>query len=83
MVVIRLARGGRTHRPVYTIVATDRRNPRDGRFLEKLGQYNPANETDKEIVRVDTDKVKFYLGKGAQLSDTVRTLLKKNKISLN
>ena len=46
MVKIRLSRGGRTHRPIYTIVATNSRSPRDGRFMEKLGQYDPKGETN-------------------------------------
>lgn len=80
MVKIRMARGGRKNRPVYTIVATNSRSPRDGQFLEKLGQYDPkANEA---IKNVNVEGIKTWLGKGAQLSDTVRTLLKNNKITL-
>lgn len=82
MVVIRLKRGGRTHMPVYTIVAADKRNPRDGRFNEKLGQYNPSL-SENNLIDVKTDRIKALLSKGAQLSDTVSSLLKKNKISLN
>ena len=84
MVVIRLKRGGRTHLPIYTIVAADKRNPRDGRFNEKLGQYNPhVAEGAQELTDVKTDRIKALIGHGAQLSDTVASLLKKNKISLN
>ena len=80
MVRIRLARGGRTHKPVYTIVAANSRNARDGRFLEKLGQYNPNNESVLSDVNVES--VKAWIGKGAQMSDTVRSLFKKNGIKL-
>ena len=80
MVKIRMARGGRKNRPVYTIVATASRSPRDGQFLEKLGQYDPkAQETLRSI---NVDGIKAWLAKGAQLSDTVRSLLKNNKITL-
>lgn len=82
MVVIRLKRGGRTHMPIYTIVAADKRNPRDGRFNEKLGQYNP-NLSESNLIDVNTDRIKALLANGAQMSDTVNSLLKKNKISLN
>ena len=80
MVKIRMARGGRKNRPVYTIVASDSRSPRDGQFLAKLGQYDPkAKETLKTV---DVDGIKAWISKGAQLSDTVRSLLKNNKIAL-
>ena len=80
MVKIRMTRGGRKNRPVYAIVATDSRSPRDGDFLEKLGQYDPKA---KEVLNhVNIEGIKAWLSKGAQLSDTVRTLLKKNNIKL-
>ncbi len=80
MVKIRLARFGRKNAPVYSIVATNSRNPRDGQFLEKLGQYNPKNANLLNDVNVDG--IKTWIGKGAQLSDTVKTLLKKSNIKL-
>ncbi|MCO4794978.1 MAG: 30S ribosomal protein S16 [Bacteriovoracaceae bacterium] len=80
MIKIRLARGGRVHKPVYTIVAADSRKARDGRFLEKLGQYNPNGKT--ELNAVKTERIQYWVGKGAVLSDTVRTILKKNDITL-
>ena len=80
MVTIRMQRGGRTHMPIYTIVATDSRNPRDGRFNEKLGQYNPNRE--EVLSDVKAERIAELIGKGATISDTVRTLLKKNKIAL-
>lgn len=80
MVKIRLARGGRTHRPVYTIVAINSRAPRDGEFLEKLGQYDPkASETLKSV---NVEAINAWIKKGAQVSDTVRSLLKNNNIEL-
>ncbi|MCT4641265.1 MAG: 30S ribosomal protein S16 [Bacteriovoracaceae bacterium] len=81
MVKIRLARGGRTHRPVYTIVAANSRDPRDGKFLEKLGQYDPNSEETLKAIKVDS--IKTWLGKGAQMTDTVSSLFKKNGIKLN
>jgi small subunit ribosomal protein S16 len=80
MVKIRLARGGRTHKPVYTIVAANSRNARDGRFLEKLGQYNPHVET--VLTDVNVEAVKVWISKGAQMTDTVSSLFKKNGIKL-
>ncbi|MBT4793236.1 MAG: 30S ribosomal protein S16 [Halobacteriovoraceae bacterium] len=80
MVKIRLQRGGRTHRPVYTIVAANSRAARNGKFLEKLGQYDPNS---KEILKsVNVESVKTWIGKGAQLSDTVNSLFKKHGIKL-
>ena len=81
MIKIRLARGGRIHKPIYTIVAADARCPRDGKFLEKLGQYDPSN-TEEPLNNVKIDEMKVWLSKGAQLTDTVRTLLNKQKITL-
>ena len=78
MIKIRLARGGRVHRPVYTIVAADARNPRDGKFLEKLGQYDPNRE--EVLSGVKTESITAWISKGAVMSDTVRTLLKKAKL---
>ncbi len=80
MIKIRLKRLGRVHTPVYNIVATDSRNPRDGKFLEKLGVYHPSNE--KTLSNINTDGIKTWISKGAELSSTVATLLKKNKVQL-
>jgi small subunit ribosomal protein S16 len=73
---IRLARGGSKKRPFYAIVATDSRMPRDGRFLEKLGTYNPllAKDDEKRIV-MDMDRVNHWLGLGAQPTDRVARFL--------
>ena len=82
MVVIRMARGGRVHKPIYTIVAANSRHPRDGRFLEKLGQYDPNGKEDKVLNNLKTDRIAAWVDKGAVLSDTVKSLLKKSKIEL-
>ncbi len=75
-----MARGGRKNRPVYTIVATNSRSPRDGQFLEKLGQYDP--KATEVLKSVNLEGIKAWVAKGAQLSDTVRTLLRNNNIKL-
>lgn len=80
MVKIRLARGGRVHRPVYTIVAADSRKARDGRFLQKLGQYNPNSSS--VLSGIKTEEIKVWISKGALMTDTVRSLFKKHNIQL-
>ncbi|SDX02528.1 30S ribosomal protein S16 [Celeribacter indicus] len=73
---IRLARGGSKKRPFYRIVASDSRMPRDGRFIEKLGVYNPLLPKDNEQrVQMDIDAVKAWLDKGAQPTDRVARML--------
>lgn len=69
---IRLARGGSKKRPVYRIVVTDKRNPRDGSFIEKLGTYNPLlpKDSDQRFV-VDAERAKYWISKGATPSETV------------
>jgi small subunit ribosomal protein S16 len=81
MLTIRMQRGGRVHMPIYRIVATDSRNPRDGRFNESLGQYNPHKE-GSELIDIKSERITALLKNGATMSDTVRTLLKKNKIQV-
>jgi len=76
MVVIRLARHGAKKKPFYRIVATDSRNPRDGRFIEILGHYNPV-ATDKPLT-MKADRVQHWIDQGAQPSPTVARLIKKN-----
>lgn len=73
---IRLARGGSKKRPHYAIVATDARMPRDGRFLEKLGTYNPLLAKDSEDrIKMDVERVQYWLSKGAQPTDRVARFL--------
>ena len=75
-VVLRMARAGTKKRPVYHIVAADSRAPRDGRFIERLGYFNPLLPKDKEDrLKLDMDKVKAWIGKGAQPSDRVMRFL--------
>lgn len=76
MVVIRLARGGAKKRPFYNLVVTDSRNRRDGRFVERLGFYNPmAAETEQGFV-VNAERLAYWQGQGAQVSPTVARLVK-------
>lgn len=75
MVKLRMTRLGTNKRPFYRVIATDSRSPRDGRFIEQLGYYDPM-KTPKEI-KLDLERVKYWLGVGAQASDTVKSLIKK------
>jgi small subunit ribosomal protein S16 len=75
MVVIRLARGGAKKRPFFNIVATDSRNRRDGRFIERLGFYNPVASGKEESFRIAEDRLAHWQGVGAQVSPTVARLI--------
>ena len=75
MVVIRLSRGGSKKRPFYNIVVADSRERRDGRFIERLGFYNPMASEGEEGLRVAQDRVTHWTGVGAQASDTVKRLV--------
>lgn len=75
MVVIRLARGGAKKRPFFNIVATDSRNRRDGRFIERIGFYNPVAAGGEEAFRIVQDRLSYWQGVGAQLSPTVARLV--------
>ena len=73
---IRLARGGSKKRPFYRIVAADSRMPRDGRFIEKLGTYNPLLPKDSEDrVKMDVERIQYWMGEGAQVTDRVSRFL--------
>ena len=76
MVVIRLARGGAKKRPFFNIVATDSRSARDGRFIERVGFYNPVATEGEVKFRVAADRLGHWSGVGAQLSPTVARLVK-------
>jgi small subunit ribosomal protein S16 len=76
MVTIRLARGGSKKRPFYYVTVTDSRKSRDGRYIERLGFFNPEARGQEERLRVDSERVDFWMGKGAQLSDRVKRLMK-------
>jgi len=79
-VKIRLARFGSKKRPFYRIVVSDSRSPRDGRFIEKVGTYDPLQ--DPPDVKVDEERLKFWLARGAQLTETVRSLLRKARVDV-
>ena len=74
MVVIRLARGGAKKRPFYQIVVTDSRNARDGRFIERIGFFNPTAQGQAEKVRLDTERFTHWVAQGAQPSERVASL---------
>ncbi|NLY64931.1 MAG: 30S ribosomal protein S16 [Alcaligenaceae bacterium] len=76
MVVIRLARGGSKKRPFYNIVAADSRNRRDGRFIERVGFYNPVASEGTEALRIALDRLNHWVGNGAQMSPVVARLVK-------
>ncbi len=77
-VKIRLRRMGAKKAPFYRIVVADSRYPRDGRFIEEIGYYDPTKEPS--VVKVDADKAKTWIANGAQPTDTVKELLKKNGV---
>ena len=74
MVVIRLARGGAKKRPFYQIVVTDSRNARDGRFIERIGFFNPTAQGQAEKLRLDADRFAHWVALGAQPSERVASL---------
>ena len=78
MVTIRMSRGGAKKRPFYQIVVTDSRNRRDGRFIERVGFFNPVARGNEERLRIDRERVEFWLGQGAQTSERVASLLKQS-----
>ena len=75
MVVIRMARGGAKNRPFYNIVVADSRMPRDGRFIERIGFYNPIAKDNEESIRLAQDRLTYWRGVGAQASPTVERLI--------
>ena len=77
MVVIRLARGGAKKRPFYNVVVADSRDRRDGRFIERVGFYNPVAAAHEEGLRISQERVAHWKARGAQLSDTVAMLVKR------
>lgn len=77
-VKMRLRRMGAKKSPFYRIVVADSRYPRDGRFIEEVGYYNPSNE--KTEIKIDVEKAKQWIANGAQPTDTVKSLLKKNGV---
>jgi small subunit ribosomal protein S16 len=78
VIKLRLRRMGAKHQPTYRIVAAEARSPRDGRFIEVIGFYNPRSEPAQ--MRVDADRAKYWLEHGAQPTDTVRSILRRSGI---
>ncbi|HEY4740495.1 MAG: 30S ribosomal protein S16 [Candidatus Acidiferrales bacterium] len=79
MVTIRLARIGKKKRPFYRVVVTEKTRPRNGRFVEIVGTYDPLKKPAE--VKLDAERIKYWLGCGAQPSDTVRSFLRNQKIA--
>ena len=79
MVVIRMARGGAKNRPFYNIVVADSRMPRDGRFIERLGFYNPKAAGAEQQFRIALGRIAHWVDQGAQPSDAVKKLIKRGK----
>jgi len=76
MVVLRLSRGGAKARPFYNVIATDSRNRRDGRFIERVGFYNPIAAENEQGLRLSLDRVEYWTRNGAQVSPAVARLVK-------
>ena len=76
MVTIRLSRGGAKKRPFYHLTVTDHRRARDGRFIERVGFFNPIARGQEQRLRVDADRIEYWQSKGAQLSPRVAKLVK-------
>ena len=76
MVTIRLSRGGAKKQPFYHIVATDSRSRRDGRYIERLGYYNPVARGDATAMVIDLDRIDYWTGVGAQMSERVNKVVK-------
>ena len=79
MVTIRLARGGSKKRPFYHVNVADSRVPRDGRFIERLGFFNPVARGASEGTRIDLERVDYWVRQGAQMSDRVKKLVKDHR----
>jgi small subunit ribosomal protein S16 len=79
LLTIRLSRFGKKKKPYYRVVVTDQRRPRDGRFVEIVGTYDPLKKPAE--IKLNADRVKYWLGCGAQPSDTVRSFIKTQKIA--
>lgn len=81
MVIIRLARGGAKKRPFFNMVVADSRDTRDGRFIERVGFYNPRATGGEQALRISLDRITYWQSKGAQLSSTVTRLIKQSSSS--
>jgi len=76
MVVIRLARGGAKKRPFYSIVVADKRRTPTGKFIERIGYFNPIAAENEQGLKIDTERVEYWVNHGAKISDRVRSLMK-------
>ncbi len=76
MVTIRMSRGGAKKRPFYHVVVTDSRNRRDGRYIERLGFFNPVARGNEETLRLDMERINYWLSQGAKTSERVARLIK-------
>lgn len=83
MVVIRMSRGGAKHRPFYNIVVANSRNARDGRFIEKIGFYNPIAVNNVKSLRIHADRLNYWIGQGAQVNVSVKKLIKLGQTQSN
>ena len=81
MVTIRLSRSGAKKRPFYHITVTDSRKPRDGRFIERVGYFNPIAQGKDVRLKIDHERVDYWVGTGASLSERVESLIKESKLS--
>ncbi|MEM6301178.1 MAG: 30S ribosomal protein S16 [Pseudomonadota bacterium] len=81
MVTIRLSRSGAKKKPFYHLTVTDSRNSRDGRFIERVGFFNPVARGQEERLRVDQARIEYWQGQGAQLSERVAKLLSEQPVS--
>ena len=81
MVTIRLARGGSKKRPFYHLTVTDSRKARNGRFIERVGFFNPVARGQEERLRVDNDRIEYWQGQGAQLSERVAKPVKDSAVA--
>ena len=81
MVTIRLARGGSKKRPFFHLTVTDSRKPRNGRFIERVGFFNPLARGQEERLRVDLDRIDHWVSQGAQVSERVTSLVKELRVA--
>ncbi|WWO96051.1 MAG: 30S ribosomal protein S16 [Candidatus Dasytiphilus stammeri] len=81
MIIVRLARHGAKKKPFYKVVVTDKRNPRNGRFIERVGFFNPIANNRDQVLLLNLDRIVYWINQGAQLSERVHSLIKKHKNS--
>lgn len=80
MIVVRLARGGKKSKPFYRVVVADQRFPRDGRFIERLGYYNPvSNLSGDQVIEIDLERLDHWIKQGAKMTDRVTIIVKRHR----